>query len=115
MTAYEMRSSDWSSDVCSSDLVLQVGKDDQIAAARQTTCHVVELGPDAWGVHVKQDDRPRAFTVLTGYEHDVLSVGKRQNLLLAYACMHRAPCHFSPPISTWPIANSNPVFVSKND
>src|SRR3546814_8372687 len=85
MTAYEMRSSDWSSDVCSSDLVLQVGKDDQIAAARQTTCHVVELGPDAWGVHVKQDDRPRAFTVRTGYEHVGVSVGKRQNLLLAHA------------------------------
>src|SRR3546814_9264847 len=47
-TAYEMRISDWSSDVCSSDLVLQrPGRDDHLGArAVHLDADAVELGVD---------------------------------------------------------------------
>src|SRR3546814_5098657 len=47
-TAYEMRISDWSSDVCSSDLVVSLGHAnpviaDAIAGQARTLCHVSNL------------------------------------------------------------------------
>src|SRR3546814_2514684 len=56
-TAYEMRISDWSSDVCSSDLLAQFafrhsdGKDqfDQVMSAVRTSPELVALGKDGRG------------------------------------------------------------------
>src|SRR3546814_20174339 len=51
-TAYEMRISDWSSDVCSSDLLGVLG-DDRVGMARAVACDMVERGLGA------VDDRRR--------------------------------------------------------
>src|SRR3546814_19910681 len=55
MTAYEMRISDWSSDVCSSDLTIA-----WVVARRTRTKHLIELGglvPTAGLVPITDDDR----------------------------------------------------------
>src|SRR3546814_5902834 len=55
-TAYEMRISDWSSDVCSSDLI----EDDVFALTRERRDH-----PQVGHIAGRKDDRPRHVVKVT--------------------------------------------------
>src|SRR3546814_9160017 len=83
-TAYEMRISDWSSDVCSSDLAPQHLKQDRAAALRRHRLHLrveVRLGRD--GPVVRGDDHIAAAQALgarigrsvDGGDHDAPRIG----------------------------------------
>src|SRR3546814_18017494 len=60
-TAYELRISDWSSDVCSSDLTIAVRR--VRTAARRARSHPIALGSRrAWPLpHVRRADRSLSF------------------------------------------------------
>src|SRR3546814_2385084 len=69
-TAYEMRISDWSSDVCSSDLLLELGRDMRdairiaLAVALPIFLMIVFGRPETVGKLDRGDDRLRPFRLI---------------------------------------------------
>src|SRR3546814_2364781 len=75
-TAYEMRISDWSSDVCSSDLI-----DRHIRFNTRVLSADWDSTTDTWTVHTEQDGKDKTYRGRflffgTGYRSEERRVGK---------------------------------------
>src|SRR3546814_7888877 len=76
-TAYEMRISDWSSDVCSSDLDsagLEMSKAQLLAIGLAVYLFAM------WSVHTVQYNTAMMFVWNKKYIHDQVEIGKRKHI-----------------------------------
>src|SRR3546814_10369158 len=92
-TAYEMRISDWSSDVCSSDLTsLPTGHIETLELGRRRLLCSRHIGPDRNGIALRIDMRAPDYLTIVDEAQDISDIrGRYAGKCRFFTVWHEAP------------------------